>query len=302
VGKRRIDIVLVERGFFETREKAQRALMAGEVFVGTRRIAKAAQTLSPDEEDAIVLAQKDHAVSRAYYKLKKAFEVFSLSAENRAVIDVGSSTGGFTQYLLERGARLVYAVDCGTNQLVYSLRRDSRVIVMEKTNARFLKRSDLENAYTKTLPREEHRAAHCGVGPPPPPLPDLAVIDVSFISSTLILPQLVRELSLQEIVLLVKPQFEASRKETRHSGVVRGPLVHAAVLRRIAAHAGELSYPLAALDFSPVKGSEGNIEFLALLKKAGDASVISEADSLCALTKCSASLVERVVDAAHACL
>jgi len=260
VKRRRIDRVLVERGFCETREKARRALMAGEVFVGTERVLKGSRLVSPDEEGVIALAKKDHAVSRAYYKLEKAFEVFSLSAEGRAALDVGSSTGGFTQSLLEHGARLVYAVDCGTNQLAYSLRRDPRVVVMEKTNARFLTRTDTERAY-RSPPRGGAQSQSGEI-----PLPDLAVMDVSFISSALILPQLVREFPLRDIVLLVKPQFEAGREEVGSGGIVRDASVHSAVLRRVALLAAELEYSVSGLSYSPLRGSEGNIEFLALLR------------------------------------
>ena len=298
--KRRIDIALVERGFFETREKARRAIMAGEVFVGTARIAKGSHLLAPGEEAEISLAARDHAVSRAYYKLKKAFETFGLSAQNRIAIDVGASTGGFTQYLLEQGARLVYAVDCGTNQLAYSLRQDARVVVMEKTNARYVARGDLlkarvrsgrlagdsvqgggqlaEDSSSETAVTVEYRSgemcAECARGGQADavllePMPDLGVMDVSFISAALILPQLVREFPLREIVLLVKPQFEAGRNEVSRGGIVREATVHRAVLRRIADAAEEIGFPVCALTHSPIKGSDGNIEFLALLRKNG---------------------------------
>jgi len=272
VKKRRIDIVLVERGFFETREQAQRALLAGEVLVGTRRVTKRAELLSASDEEAIVLARRDHAVSRGYYKLQKAFEAFSLLADGRTALDVGSSTGGFTQYLLERGARLVYAVDCGTNQLVYALRRDARVIALEKTNARFLARQDLERAWRERLgtpasARDPQSSEPGALDEPPIPLPDLAVMDVSFISAALILPRLVREFPLRDIVLLVKPQFEAGREDVAKGGIVREASVHRRVLADIAASARELDFPVCALTYSPIRGAEGNIEFLALLRK-----------------------------------
>jgi 23S rRNA (cytidine1920-2'-O)/16S rRNA (cytidine1409-2'-O)-methyltransferase len=301
VKKRRIDIALVERGFFESREKAQRALMAGEVFVGTTRINKGAHLLSPDEEAKIALAAKDHAVSRAYYKLKNAFDVFGLSAQNRIAIDIGASTGGFTQYLLEQGAHTVYAVDCGTNQLAYVLRQDVRVIVMEKTNARYITRKDIEKAFARKVHSfgEAQRAAdvfataadsswgcartdttpgtvvslEAGAPPAATPgvcMPDLSVMDVSFISSTLILPQIIREFPLHEIALLIKPQFEAGRSDVPKGGIVRDASVHRDVLRRIAAFARELNFPVCALTHSPLKGSDGNIEFLALLRRNGE--------------------------------
>jgi 23S rRNA (cytidine1920-2'-O)/16S rRNA (cytidine1409-2'-O)-methyltransferase len=299
VGKRRIDVVLVERGFFETREQAQRALLAGEVLVGTRRVTKRAELLSADDEDAIVIAGRDHAVSRGYYKLQKAFLDFALEADGRAALDVGASTGGFTQYLLERGAHPVYAVDCGTNQLVYSLRRDARVIVLEKTNARFLTYDALARAWNEDLRaakgalggeicgtrdigdsstsrRETSPASNGETIEPQIPLPDLAVMDVSFISATLILPQLVREFPLREIALLVKPQFEAGREDVAKGGIVREASVHRRVLARIAAFARELDFPVRALTYSPIRGAEGNIEFLSLLCRNSPLPVIDE--------------------------
>lgn len=239
MAKKRIDVVLVERGFFETREKARRAVMAGVVFLGTERVAKPSQTVAEGREEAIVVKARDHAVSRAYYKLKKAFDLFGVDAADRIAIDVGSSTGGFSQLLLERGCRKVYAVDCGTNQLHYSLRSDPRIEVMEKTNARFLE-------------AERFAAAP----------PDLAVMDVSFISSTLLLPVIVKTLGVRDVVVLVKPQFEAGRGEVGDGGIVRDPAVQAGVIGRVADCLSGLGLVATGLTFSPVTGGDGNIEFL----------------------------------------
>jgi 23S rRNA (cytidine1920-2'-O)/16S rRNA (cytidine1409-2'-O)-methyltransferase len=262
MSKRRIDTILVERGLYETREQAQRAILAGEVLVGTRRVAKCAEMLAAADENEIVVRARDHAVSRGYYKLQKAFEVFALSADGRTALDVGSSTGGFTQFLLEHGARLVYAVDCGTNQLAYSLRRDARVLALEKTNARYLTQDMLARAYQA----HARKAADCDPDGEPP-VPDLAVMDVSFISATLILPQLAREFPLAEIVLLIKPQFEAGRQDIAKGGIVRTPLVHERVIARVESCARDIGFPMCALTYSPIQGSEGNIEFLAFLRK-----------------------------------
>lgn len=247
---RRIDIILVELGHFPTREKAQRAIMAGCVYLGTELVTKPSRTIRPAEDSLIRVRLKDHAVSRAYYKLQKALDCFGVVVNSRPAIDVGSSTGGFTQLLLERGASHVWAVDCGTNQLDWSLRNDPRVIVMEKTNARYLERSDLVQACTRRTGFEPGR------------LPDLAVMDVSFISLGLIVPVLVNALAISELVALVKPQFEAGRTEVGPGGIVRDPRTHRSVLARVVAEAAGLGLGLAGLTWSPIAGGDGNIEFL----------------------------------------
>ncbi|HPH03150.1 MAG TPA: TlyA family RNA methyltransferase [Spirochaetota bacterium] len=248
---RRIDTLLVELGHCPTREKAQRAIMAGSVFIGTDRVKKASQTVPDDRVSQVRVETRDHAVSRAYYKLEKAFDLFGVRPAGRPVLDVGASTGGFTQLLLERGANPVWAVDCGSNQLAWSIRTDPRVIVMEKTNARHLLRADLE--------REAKRA---GISTA---FPDLAVMDVSFISVSLILPVLVQEIMIPEYVILIKPQFEAGRSEVGPGGIVRDPETHKAVLERILRTADVLGLGLTGLTWSPIAGGDGNIEFLAHL-------------------------------------
>lgn len=248
---RRIDLALVELGYFLTREKAQRAIMAGLVYLDTELITKAARLIKPADEPLIRVRQKDHAVSRAYYKLQKALDCFAVEVDSRPLLDVGSSTGGFTQLVLERGADYVWAVDCGTNQLAWSLRSDPRVIVMEKTNARYLTRSALVEAFSEQ------------VGFEPVRVPNLAVMDVSFISLGLLLPVLVRELGISELVTLIKPQFEAGRDEVGAGGIVRKSETHRSVLKRVIAGAADLGLGLAGLTWSPLTGSEGNIEFLA---------------------------------------
>ncbi len=273
---RRIDTLLVELGHCPTREKAQRAIMAGSVFIGTDRVKKASQTVPDDRVSQVRVETRDHAVSRAYYKLQKAFDHFGVQPAGRPAIDVGASTGGFTQLLLERDAKPVWAVDCGNNQLEWSLRSDSRVIVMEKTNARHLVKADLE--------REALRA---GNGPI---LPDLAVMDVSFISVRLILPVLVNEINIPEYVILVKPQFEAGRSEVGQGGIVRDPAIHSAVLERVTDAALDLGLGVTGLTWSPITGGDGNIEFLAHLVAGRERSLDI------------GSLIGRVVDGAHSSL
>lgn len=236
--KDRIDRLLTEHGYFSTREKARRAVMAGEVYLGTALIRKPSEALEADRMGEIVVKTRDHAVSRAYYKLKKAAECFSLQIAGRICIDIGSSTGGFTQFLLEQDAEKVYAVDSGTNQLVYALRKDPRVVVMEQTNARYLDPSVFD------------------------PVPELAVMDVSFISVTKILPVLCDILRIAEMAVLIKPQFEAGRDSIGKGGIVRDPAVHRAVLQQVLGSATGHGLQCAGLIPSPIRGTGGNIEYL----------------------------------------
>lgn len=240
--KQRVDTLLVELGEFPSREKAARAVMAGQVWLDSERITKPSRQIKHEERHLLRVQSRDHALSRAYYKLQAALEHFPVSVGERICLDIGSSTGGFTQCLLEQGAALVFAVDCGTNQLHYSLRRDPRVCVMERTNARYLDLSLLE------------------------PVPDLAVMDVSFISVTKILPVLGRAQVIRDLVLLIKPQFEAGRTQVGKGGIVRDPQVHAQVLNNVCTAAIDQGLYPAGLIASPLHGSEGNREFLAWLR------------------------------------
>ncbi len=242
--KVRIDQFLADNEFYVSREKAKRGVMAGEVFYNTEVVAKASFTIDPEKKDKLEVKKKDHAVSRAYYKIKKGLEFFGVSPENRVCVDMGSSTGGFTQYLLERGATQVYAVDSGTNQLVYSLRTDPRVKVMEQTNGRYLTKRKFSF------------------------LPDLCVMDVSFISIKKIISTL-KELSIPEIVTLVKPQFEAGRGGVGPGGIVSDPQVHESVLNSVIEFAEETGYFAVDITFSPIKGGKGNVEFLLHLVSVG---------------------------------
>lgn len=238
--KERIDILLVEQGYFESREKAKAAIMAGLVFAGEERVEKAG-TKVPRSLSLSVKGALHPYVSRGGLKLEKALRAFSIDLSGASVIDIGASTGGFTDCALQHGAAAVCAVDVGYNQLDWSLRNDPRVIVMERTNFRYTKPEDLGDFR-----------------------PDFATIDVSFISLTLILPPLKELLPNGAGVLaLVKPQFEAGREHVGKSGVVRDPAVHQEVLGTVLGFARELGFRLIGLTFSPITGGEGNIEFLA---------------------------------------
>ncbi|WP_028610448.1 TlyA family RNA methyltransferase [Paenibacillus harenae] len=238
--KERIDVLLVERGFFESREKAKAALMAGLVLVDDEPVDKSGMKV-PRTADIKVKGALHPYVSRGGLKLDKAIRTFGIDLTGRVMLDIGASTGGFTDCALQNGASYVYAIDVGYNQLDWSLRQDSRVNVMERTNFRYTQPSDL-------------------VGP----APTFATIDVSFISLKLILPALSNLLSTGSgIVALIKPQFEAGREKVGKSGVVRDPSVHQAVLTAVLTMAAELGYRLQDVTFSPITGGEGNIEFLA---------------------------------------
>jgi len=241
--KKRLDILLVERELIETREKAKRAIMAGLVFSGTERMDKPGVKV---EED-LPLEIKGKVipyVGRGGLKLERALDVFPIEAKGRIMIDVGSSTGGFTDCALQNGAELCYAVDVGYNQLDWKLRSDERVVVMERTNFRYA----TPDMFTKGSP-------------------DLATIDVSFISLRLMLPALAPILAVKsDIVALIKPQFEAGREFVGRKGIVRDPKVHVDVIEEILTFAKELGYSVAGLTYSPITGGDGNIEFLAHLK------------------------------------
>jgi len=245
--KKRVDIWLVELGHAASREKARRAVLAGQVFCGTGRIVKASQNLDAVAAARLLIRQKDPAVSRAYYKLAHALRVFSLSVQGLVCLDVGSSTGGFTQKLLEAGAQTVYAVDCGTNQLDFRLRRDPRVVVMEKTNARYLTPDMF------------------------PLRPTLAVMDVSFISSTLLIPVLGEVHDIAECVILIKPQFEAGKEQMGKGGVIRDPDLWRGVLAAVIKENAASCFQCLGLAVSPVIGTKGNIEFLGFFRKNGAA-------------------------------
>lgn len=243
--KTRLDVLLVSLGLAESREKAKAVIMAGNVFVDGQREDKAG-SMFEDKARIEVRGHKLPYVSRGGLKLEKAVKSFSLSLEGKLCMDVGSSTGGFTDCMLQNGARKVYAVDVGTNQLAWKLRTDERVVCMEKTNIRYL------------LP--EHI----------PEPPEFASIDVAFISLTKVLLP-VRELLTEngQVVALIKPQFEAGREKVGKKGVVRDRETHLEVIDQVISYACSVGYRILDLDFSPVRGPEGNIEYLLYLQKAG---------------------------------
>ncbi|AZK47070.1 TlyA family RNA methyltransferase [Paenibacillus lentus] len=243
VSKERIDVLLVEQGYFDSREKAKTAIMAGLVFGNQERIEKAGTKVPRDTKITVKGAIHPY-VSRGGLKLEKALKHFHIDMRERVMLDIGSSTGGFTDCALQHGARYVYAIDVGYNQLDWSLRNDERVNVKERTNFRYMTPADLD-------------------GPPP----NFASIDVSFISLRIILPPLIVLLNKPaDIVVLIKPQFEAGREKVGKSGVIREPKVHQEVLENVLGFATELGYTLQGLTFSPITGGEGNIEFLAHLR------------------------------------
>jgi 23S rRNA (cytidine1920-2'-O)/16S rRNA (cytidine1409-2'-O)-methyltransferase len=255
--KKRVDQWLVERGLVETREKAKALIMAGQVLAGTRRVDKPGENLDAGQAASLTLKAGLPYVSRGGLKLEKALDVFEVKPEGKVALDIGASTGGFTDCLLQRGAKLVFAVDVGQSQLAWKLQTNPRVIVMDKTNIRYL----------EALPPLPDQ---------PAPLAELIVIDVSFISLKLVLPA-ARRLSLPgaPIVALVKPQFEAGREQVGKGGIIRDHAVHRKVLEDLIKWCCENGFLVAGLIRSPILGTEGNLEFLAYLH-ALDREVIPE--------------------------
>ena len=263
-GKERVDAELVRRGLFPSREKAQAAIMAGQVFLGMRKILKPSEQISPEDELTIHRPETEY-VSRGALKLEKALRVFQADLTDKVVMDIGASTGGFTDVCLRSGARHVYAVDVGYGQLDWKLRNDSRVTVMERTNARYLKPEFF------------------------PELPECTVMDVSFISIRLILPVAASIMGDNGVFYtLIKPQFEAGRNKVGKKGVVRDPTVHEEILGDIASFTETFGWRTCRIDFSPITGPEGNIEFLAEIRhRDGDEPVLSP------------EIIRRTVEEAH---
>ena len=249
----RADELLVTRGLATTRSQARALILAGKVWLGDRRVEKAGELLRPDAE--IRLTPEPRYVSRGGEKLAHALHAFNLDVSGWVCADFGASTGGFTDALLQHGARRVYAIDVGYGQLHYKLRNDPRVVVMERTNVRYL----------ESLPD---------------PI-DLVTIDVSFISLRLVLPAAWRVLRPGGYVIaLVKPQFEAGRHKVGKGGVVRDPQVHREVLERVIAAALDCGFAVLGLERSPITGAEGNVEFLLLFRR--DGAVVVDPEELIA--------------------
>jgi len=265
--KKRLDAALVEQGLVSGRDKAKALIMAGQVYVNGQKYDKAGEEVK-DTDKIEIRGETLKYVSRGGLKLEKAMSSFPITLAGKHCCDFGASTGGFTDCMLQNGAEKVYAFDVGYGQLAWSLRNDPRVVNYERTNIRYLTGEEVERPV------------------------DFISVDVSFISLTLILPvayRILREGG--EVVCLIKPQFEAGREKIGKKGVVRDPAVHREVIEKIILHTLELGFSVKGLSFSPVKGPEGNIEYLLWLYKDGESvrGVLPED-------------ADAVVDAAHSAL
>lgn len=261
--KERLDILIAQRGLAESRERAKAYIMAGVVYVNGQKEDKAG--LKVDVTSSIEVREKMRYVSRGGFKLEKAMAQFPIELEGKTCMDVGASTGGFTDCMLQNGAVKVYSIDVGYGQLAWKLREDERVVCMEKTNMRYVTHEQ--------IPEEI----------------DFSSIDVSFISLTkILLPvyHLIKEGG--EVAALIKPQFEAGREQVEKHGVVKDPKVHKQVIHLVWEYAKRIGFSIGGLDFSPIKGPEGNIEYLIYLKKAVDECPLE-----------SETLIEKVVSASH---
>lgn len=241
--KNRLDVLMVEQGLAPSREKAKALIMSGIVFVGDEKIDKAG-AMVPTDAVIRINGETLPFVSRGGLKLQKAIEAHDLDLSGCVCADIGASTGGFSDCMLQHGAKKVYAIDVGYGQLAWKLRSDERVVCLERTNARYLSH--------EIIPEE----------------PDFASIDVSFISLKLILPAVASVLRREgEVVCLIKPQFEAGREKVGKKGVVRDPAVHREVLERFLDHAKDSGFTVIDLTYSPIRGPEGNIEYLGHLRR-----------------------------------
>lgn len=253
--KTRLDVLLTQQGMAESRQKAQAIIMSGVVFVNGQRADKPGMAIANDASIEV----RGHVmpyVSRGGWKLEKAMKTFPITLEGKVCADIGASTGGFTDCMLQNGAKKVYAVDVGYGQLDWRLRNDPRVVCMERTNARYLTREQIPDEL------------------------EFASIDVSFISLSLIFPALYQLLSKHgEIACLIKPQFEADREKVGKKGVVRDKAVHLEVLEHFLEHARANNFTVLGITYSPIRGPEGNIEYLGYLKKdAGEDAEVNLAD------------------------
>ena len=248
--KERLDVLLVKKGLAPSREKAKAVIMAGSVYVDGQKEDKAGSVFDEESAQIEVRGHVLPYVSRGGLKLEKALKVFPITLTNKICMDIGASTGGFTDCMLQNGAAKVYSVDVGYGQLDWKLRQDDRVVCMEKTNFRYMTPEDI------------------------PDVLDFASVDVSFISLDKILTPAYALLKEQgEMVALIKPQFEAGREKVGKKGVVRDPKVHEEVISRIVRHADEVSFEVLDLSYSPIRGPEGNIEYLIHLKKNPERTV-----------------------------
>ncbi len=259
--KERLDVILVKRGLAESREKAKAVLMAGNVFVNGQREDKPGTTFDESKIEQIeVKGSSLKYVSRGGLKLEKAMQQFPITLKEKVCMDIGASTGGFTDCMLQNGASRVFSIDVGHGQLAWKLRQDERVVCMEKTNFRYVTREDIGEEI------------------------DFGSVDVSFISLTKILipaRNLLRQAG--QMVCLIKPQFEAGRDKVGKKGVVREPQIHEEVIHKVLDYADLIGFCVRGLTFSPVKGPEGNIEYLVWLEKKeeipADVLALTEADA-----------------------
>jgi 23S rRNA (cytidine1920-2'-O)/16S rRNA (cytidine1409-2'-O)-methyltransferase len=261
--KERIDTLLVKKGLVESREKAKKFIMAGLVFVDNHKVDKPGTKIS-EESQIVVKGNPIPYVSRGGLKLEKALDEFDVTVTNKIALDIGASTGGFTDCMLQNGAARVYAVDVGYGQLAWKLRNDKRVVVVERTNIRYADKSTIGE------------------------LVDFVSIDVSFISLKLVLP-VVKELTKDnaDIIALIKPQFEAGRENVGKKGIVRNKEIHKEVIRNIEKFCNTIGLTIIDLTYSPIKGTQGNIEYLAHIVKG-----INYEKSI-------SNLIEHVVEKAH---
>ncbi len=252
----RVDVALVRQMLCESRERAQAAIMEGRVFLNQKRINKASEMIG--ENDSLTLKTPDNDyVSRGALKLEKAIKTFQADLSGKTIMDIGSSTGGFTDVCLRNGAEHVYSIDVGYGQLDWKLRSDPRVTVMERTNARYLEPQMFSSR------------------------PDITVMDVSFISIRLILPVAARIMGEKGVFYtLIKPQFEAGREYVGKNGVVRDPQTHTDVLNGIVQFAEEIGWRVKAIDYSPITGPKGNIEFLAEIRFKDDSIPLITMDQI----------------------
>ena len=264
--KKRADILLFEKGLAESREKARRVIMEGIVFIGDRRVDKPGEKV--DINSSIRVKENPNIyVSRGGLKLEKAIDSFNIELEGRIAMDIGASTGGFTDCMLKQGIKNVYAVDVGYGQLDWKLRKDPRVIVKERTNIRYVTKEDIGEVV------------------------DFISIDVSFISLKLVLP-VARELLSEEghIVALIKPQFEAGRDKVGKKGIVKDQNIHWKVIKAIVEFCETIQLRVVDLDFSPITGTTGNIEFLSYITKKKEGKIISD------------EMILKIIDKAHSSL
>ncbi len=250
--KERLDILVVGKGLAPSREKAKALIMAGQIFVDNQREDKPGSKFD-ENVDIVLHGEKPKYVSRGGYKLEKAIDSFGIELKGMKCMDIGASTGGFTDCMLQNGAALVYAVDVGYGQFDWGLRNDERVICMEKTNIRYVTPDDIDDVL------------------------DFASCDVSFISLSKVLPTAYNLLSGNgEMAVLIKPQFEAGKDKVGKKGVVRDPKIHKEVIEDVLVSVKEIGFVVKGLDYSPIKGPEGNIEYLMYISKNTDATPINE--------------------------